>query len=132
MRRLLGNIALACIVFIVMLLLAEGAWRLIMSNGDMQRQYDPRVGLVNPPHAEWTVRAPEFVTRMRTNALGFRGPELTPRVDPEEVRILFLGDSFVEEKPVAEEDRFVEQAAKLLLAFAIKIGRQWPRPRETA
>ncbi|MEK7591332.1 MAG: hypothetical protein AAB489_03950 [Patescibacteria group bacterium] len=114
MRRILGNIVLALVVFALMFLLAEGTWRLTISSGDMQRQYDPLVGLVNPPHAEWMVRAPEFVTRMRTNALGFRGPELSPRGNPEELRILFLGDSFVEEKPVAEEDRFVERTAELL------------------
>lgn len=114
MRRILGNIALMVGVFVIMFLLMEGAWRLTMSSGDMQRQYDPRVGLVNPPHAEWTVRTPEFVTRMHTNALGFRGPELAPRVDPQELRVLFLGDSFVEEKPVADEERFVEQTATLL------------------
>ena len=57
MRRILGNIVLALVVFALMFLLAEGTWRLTISSGDMQRQYDPLVGLVNPPMLSgWSAR----------------------------------------------------------------------------
>lgn len=114
MRRILGNIALALMVFVLMLLLAEGAWRLFISRGDLSRQYDPTLGLVNAPNASWTIRTPEYVTTIETNSRGFRGPELPVERVPGEFRVLFLGDSFVEAKQVPLEERFVEQTSAFL------------------
>lgn len=115
MRRILGNIALALGIFILMLFLAEGAWRLFIAKGDLGREFDPVLGRINPRNAEWTIRTPEFKTVMRTNADGFRGPTLDAGQRlPGEIRILFIGDSFVEAKQVPEEGRFPERTETLL------------------
>ena len=114
MRRILGNIALALIVFIIMLFLAEGAWRLLISRGDLARHFDPEIGRVNPPNTTWTIRTPEYVTTMRTNSRGFRGAEFSNAPKNDGMRILFLGDSFVEAKQIPLETRFAERTAALL------------------
>lgn len=121
MRRIFGNMVLALIVFVAMLLLAEGAWRLFIAKGNLGREYDPLFGRINPRNAAWTIRTPEFTTAMRTNADGFRGPPLeTGQRQPGEIRILYIGDSFVEAKQVPEEGRFAERTEKLLEE---KLGR---------
>lgn len=121
MRRFLSNIVLALTVFLLMLLLAEGVWRLFVSSGDRARHFDPEIGRVNPPSTMWTIRTTEYVTRMETNSRGFRGPELPTERVPGEFRVLFLGDSFVEAKQVPLEERFVEQTERLL-------EERWQRP----
>lgn len=121
MRRIFGNIVLALIVFVAMFLLAEGAWRLFVAKGNLGREYDPIFGRLNPRNAAWTIRTPEFTTAMRTNADGFRGPPLeVGQRQPGEIRILYIGDSFVEAKQVPEEERFAERTEKLLEK---KLGR---------
>ena len=120
-RRVFLNGLLFLAVLLLMLLLAEGAWRLLFSRGDVHRVYDPELGRVNPPHAEWVMRTPEYVTHIRTNSRGFRGPEFPEERTEDEVRILFIGDSFVEAKQVEEEDRFVEQVGNAL-------ADRWHRP----
>lgn len=121
MRRIIVNGAIALGTLLVMLVLAEGAWRLFIAKGDIGREYDPELGRINPRNAEWTIHTTEFRTTMRTNADGFRGPPLNawPRQSGE-IRILFIGDSFVEAKQVPEEIRFAERAGKLLEE---KLGR---------
>ena len=114
MRRLLGNIALALVVFLLMLVLAEGAWRLLISKGDRARHFDPVIGRVNPPNTSWTIRTPEYKTSMSTNSRGFRGPEMPGDRRSNEMRILFLGDSFVEAKQVPVQERFVEETGRIL------------------
>ena len=59
----------------------------------------------------------EYTTPLRTNSFGFRGPEFPIERQPGELRILFLGDSFVEAKQVKEEERFPEQTGVLLSAI---------------
>ncbi|HLD71057.1 MAG TPA: hypothetical protein VI873_00385, partial [Candidatus Peribacteraceae bacterium] len=114
MKRILGNIALSLVVLTVMLLLAEGAWRLFVSRGDLGRHFDAMLGYVNQPSRTWTIRTTEYVTTMQTNSRGFRGAEFTAAPKADELRILFLGDSFVEAKQVPLEDRFAERTAKIL------------------
>ncbi|MBI1934101.1 SGNH/GDSL hydrolase family protein [Candidatus Peregrinibacteria bacterium] len=115
MRRLLSNMTLALTVFMMMLLLAEGSWRLFIAKGDLGREFDPVLGRINPRHAAWTIRTTEFRTAMRTNADGFRGPSLEAgQRQPGEIRILFIGDSFLEAKQVPEEGRFAERTEVLL------------------
>ena len=65
---------------------------------------------------------------IRTNALGLRGPELSPR-DPEAVRVLVLGDSVVFGQGVPEHETFparlaVELEARGARAEAINAGVQ--------
>jgi lysophospholipase L1-like esterase len=57
---------------------------------------DAVYGVRLAPHAATRTRSREGrVTRVRTNALGFRGPEWTPATAPVKGRVLLLGDSQV-------------------------------------
>lgn len=114
LRHFLGNVLLLLFTLFFALLLSEVLWRTFVSKGDRMREYDPLLGRINPRSAVWTIRAPEYMTEMRTNSRGFRGPELPSEPPSGELRLLFLGDSFVEGKQVPLEERFAEHAGRLL------------------
>ncbi|PIQ76370.1 hypothetical protein COU78_05705 [Candidatus Peregrinibacteria bacterium CG10_big_fil_rev_8_21_14_0_10_49_24] len=115
LRRLSANVLLTVLSVAGTLAVAEITWSIISESGDKGRVFSDTLRFVNPPNAEWTIRKEEYTTSIRTNSLGFRGPEMPAEPKAEdELRILFLGDSFVEAKQVQEQDRFVEQSAALL------------------
>lgn len=120
LRPPLANLLLCVIAVLLVLLAAEALWRFAAGNGDRDRVFDTRMRFVNPPNTEWTIHTEEYTTRIGTNSLGFRGPEMPDSPKGGELRILFLGDSFVEAKQVALEDRFAEQAERVLAA---RLGR---------
>lgn len=114
-RRLSANILLAAVSVLGTFLVIEIAWSQLTESGDKGRKFSETLRFVNPANANWTIRKKEYTTSMRTNSLGFRGPEMPAEPkQPNELRILFLGDSFVEAKQVEEQERFVEQTAKKL------------------
>lgn len=113
-KRILGNLLLSAAVTAVTLLGAEFAWRQIVGNGDVSREFNEKLRFVNPPNAEWVVHTRDYRTHIRTNSLGFRGPEMPAEPKGKELRVLFLGDSFVEAKQVEEGERFVERTEALL------------------
>ena len=119
-KRFLGNLLLSIAVTAIALLGAELAWRQIFENGDVSREFNEKLRFVNPPNAEWIIRTKDYKTQIRTNSLGFRGPEMPTEQKGDELRILFLGDSFVEAKQVKEEKRFAERTGALLAA---KLGK---------
>ena len=119
-KRILGNLLLSIAVTAIALLGAEFAWRQIFENGDVSREFNEKLRFVNPPNAEWVIRTKDYRTHIRTNSLGFRGPEMPAEQKGEELRVLFLGDSFVEAKQVEEEERFAERTGALLAA---KLGK---------
>lgn len=121
----LANLLLAGITFIIMLGAAEGFWRAFIDKGDVPRRFDPLIRATNPPNAEWHLRTSEYQTTIRTNSLGFRTAEFPTERDPKELRILFLGDSFVEAKQVPEQERFAEQVGRSL-------EKTWRRPVRVA
>jgi len=57
----------------------------------------------------------EFSIEMRYNRHGFRNDEFPENKNDQEVRFLFLGDSFVEGWGVAKKDRFSERLIKKLI-----------------
>jgi hypothetical protein len=116
LKNLLINGLIFCIVLTLSLSIAEGAWRMFLTDGDIKRMYHPELQRINPPNTEWTVHTKEFVTTMRTNSDGFRGEELQTPGQEDALRILIIGDSFVEAKQVPEEDRFVERIEEQLKA----------------
>ena len=61
----------------------------------------------------WT-RAPEYTTYFRTNQQGLRGPEISPRKPADVLRVLVVGDSFVEAAQVAEEQTFTQRLERSL------------------
>jgi hypothetical protein len=56
------------------------------------------------PSFTYTYSRRGFSNRVRFNALGLRGPEVPAAKQPGRPRLLFLGDSFVEGKQVAEDE----------------------------
>ncbi|PIR49732.1 hypothetical protein COU79_03320 [Candidatus Peregrinibacteria bacterium CG10_big_fil_rev_8_21_14_0_10_54_7] len=113
-KRFLGNLLLSIAVTAIALLGTEFAWRQIFENGDVSREFNEKLRFVNPPNAEWVIRTKDYRTHIRTNSLGFRGPEMPAGQKGDELRVLFLGDSFVEAKQVKEEERFAERTGALL------------------
>jgi len=56
------------------------------------------------PSFGFTYSRQEFSSRIRYNSDGMRGPEIAPSKRPGVPRVLFLGDSFVEGKQVADDE----------------------------
>jgi hypothetical protein len=118
-RSLIGNLFLLVVVLTATLFTAEIVWKIAVASGDIGRQFDETLRFVNPPNTEWTIKQKEYETHIRTNSLGFRGPEMPPvPKSDDELRVLFLGDSFVVAKQVEEEERFVEKT-EVALAEAL-------------
>lgn len=132
MKKLISGLLLSSTATLVSLLLAEGVWRMVIDSGDQKRIYHTELERTNIPSSSWTIRRTEYATEMRTNSDGFRGPEMPRDDNKDELRILFLGDSFVEAKQVEEEERFVEQIEQHLskqdpvVARAIAVGGSAP------
>jgi hypothetical protein len=72
-------------------------------------QGDSVVGHFHIPGSTAWIREPEFTTFLRFNGEGLRGAEMRVPKPSDRVRILLLGDSFVEAKQVAEEASVTEQ-----------------------
>lgn len=71
-------------------------------------EYESTLGYRNRPNAHTTQLVDGIRTVIRTNSQGFRmDREIEPRSDPNEVRILFLGDSFSFGTGVNVEDGIV-------------------------
>ena len=58
------------------------------------------------PNTVSTVRGPDFVYRLRSNNLGFRGRDVAPEKSPESFRIITLGDSFTMGEGVEDGETF--------------------------
>ena len=74
-------------------------------------QADPELGWVHTPSTESVYIGPrpwpiEFESNVRINSIGLRGPEV-PSSEPDELRILFMGDSMVAAFEVDYEESFV-------------------------
>ena len=74
----------------------------------------PVFGHFHIPGATAWVREPEFTTYLRFNQHGLRGAEVRVPKPPERYRVLFVGDSFIEAKQVAEQDSVAEQLNALV------------------
>jgi lysophospholipase L1-like esterase len=84
---------------------------------------DPLGIRLHIPNATVRYRAREFDQLIHINALGLRGSDLDERKPPGTVRILVLGDSFVEGAQVALEETFV---ARIERALASRFAeRRW-------
>jgi len=68
------------------------------------------------PHATAEVKCRDQKCRIevRTNSLGFRGPEIAVPKPPDSYRIVVLGDETIFAPEIAEENHFVEQLSQLL------------------
>jgi lysophospholipase L1-like esterase len=67
-------------------------------------QFDPQLGHRHRPGARASVEKGEYRTRVEINALGLRDPERRLEAEPGVLRVLVLGDSFVEGLGVAQDE----------------------------
>ena len=117
-RRRLGAFALLLASLGLTFALAEGALRAagytalhaVYSRPELFWRHDELLGWSLEPNAKGRFTGPrpfpiEFETTIETNSLGLRGPELAPRA-PGELRVLFLGDSFVAGFEVEQAETF--------------------------
>ena len=118
-RARLTGLFIAVVTLISSLLLAEGIFRGLGPRGP-EFVLDATLGFYDPdlyvqdetlitrlaPRAEVWIRNIEYETRVRTNALGLRGPAMDERVD-KEVRVLAIGDSFTLGVQVEEQESFL-------------------------
>jgi hypothetical protein len=70
---------------------------------------DPEYGHFNARGVDVWSRTSEFVTRVRTNRHGLRGPEIASEKPPHVARVLALGDSFIYARQVPEAETAVAQ-----------------------
>ena len=72
---------------------------------------DSDIGYKHAPNIDWVVKKPKH--RIKTNSLGFRGIELTPKKHGE-FRIMVTGDSFTEGWGEEDSDVFTSKLQILL------------------
>jgi hypothetical protein len=121
-RQLLLNLGLAAGSVFVCLLALEAFARVALSGGggkerDEASQYmehDPHRGWRHRPGARATYRRREYTTEVAINARGLRGADRGYAAPPGTLRVLALGDSFVEGYTVPE-DQTVTQALEASL-----------------
>jgi len=77
---------------------------------------DPNGLEIHVPHLDATYRRSEFAARVRINGLGLRGPEIEEPKPAGRIRVLALGDSFVEGMQVGEADLMTTRAERALAA----------------
>ncbi len=75
---------------------------------------DPVLGWRKKPNAMATYRRREYAVEVRTNALGMRDPERARTPPPGTLRLLALGDSFVEGYSVALESTVTQALERRL------------------
>jgi len=128
----LATFALLLAAFAVAIGLAEivlrvagySALHAMYSRPELFWRHDELLGWSLEPNAKGRFTGPrpypvEFETTIETNSIGLRGPELGPRAQGE-VRVLFLGDSFVAGFEVEQPETFT---ALLERQLARRLGR---------
>lgn len=104
-HRRLAGLALALGTTFVMLLALEGVarvarqvqgWGLDEGGAAFYTEYDPLLGWRKRPGSSVAYRRPEYRTEVAINRQGLRDPERAYASPPGVVRVLALGDSFVE------------------------------------
>jgi hypothetical protein len=81
-------------VIVLIFLVLEGGLRLFTEYPSGRFRYTPRAGnALYRPSAEFVIDIMPIPYRVRTNALGFRGPEIMRQKPPDTIRIIALGDS---------------------------------------
>jgi hypothetical protein len=109
-RQLFFNFGLAAGSLLVCLLALEAFARAVLSGGGKERdeasqymEHDPRRGWRHRPGARATYRRREYTTEIAINSHGLRGADRDPAAPPGTLRVLALGDSFVEGYTVPED-----------------------------
>lgn len=79
-------------------------------------EHDPQRGWRNVPNADGFFATDEYEVHLQYNSKGIRGPERAYEKPEGTVRVVVLGDSFIEGYSVHREDRVAEQLEKILAA----------------
>lgn len=74
-----------------------------------------------PPLAEYRYRTSEFSVVARTNAMGFRDREFTPRAERGTTRVLAIGDSFTYGWGVENDEVWPKVLERRLLASGVRV-----------
>ena len=130
MPPVLKNVLLFAVVACLCLLLMEPLTRLFLDTGKLyevemwkyatrvkERDYRPDIGHRHRPNAHATLMGED----VRTNAYGFRGPEISDKPAPGVARIAFVGDSITMGWGVAEQDVYSSQVIDILKAQGRKV-----------
>jgi hypothetical protein len=105
------NVLLAVLVSLLLgLLVLEGGLRLIGKGPpETLGQFDAKLGWVKTPNAKVHRHTSEFDVHFEINALGLRDDPMTSPAKPAgKLRVLMLGDSFVQGYTVERQDLFVD------------------------
>ncbi len=113
-RPLLQNAALALAAIAVAAVVAEVTLRLFRPQPLEAAYVFPDGTLRHRPSFSYTYTRSGFSNVVTYNSLGFRGPEVARPKQAGLPRILFMGDSFVEGKQVADEEVVTAVLARLL------------------
>jgi lysophospholipase L1-like esterase len=126
----LKNALLFIVVAFVSLLALEPLTRLFLDSGKLYelemwkyatevkvRDVRPDIGHRHRPNAHAILMGED----VRTNAFGFRGPEIAEKAAPGVARIAFVGDSIALGWGVAEQDTFSSQVVAMLKAQGRKV-----------
>ena len=103
------NVLLPIASLSLSLLVVEVAlrWRYPIRQSTLQTIFDSRVGLILKPGSEMqNTNYSDYSLRQRANSLGFLDREPPGAKEPGTIRILALGDSFVEAQQVPIADKF--------------------------
>ncbi len=111
MRSLLTHLCLSLLGLIMGLATVECALRLLKeppSNDEHPKLFiqDATLGWKKRPSMTVEVRSPEYEHLETTNSLGLLGPEIDLTKDPDQTRILILGDSYAEGYSVPASEHF--------------------------
>jgi hypothetical protein len=108
-RRMLGNLVLAGITTLVLLLLLELGLRLFRPQPLSAVARSARLGWLHKPNASLVYERREFHTAIRFSSVGLRDREYTLGKQPSTWRVAMLGDSFVEAMQVPTDSMISRQ-----------------------
>jgi lysophospholipase L1-like esterase len=111
-KRVVQNIGLVVATCVVLLLTLEGIARkflVVPQVGPVFTTYVADLGLWNKSNLRCVRVAPEYRTRVSTNSIGLRGPEVAPTKAQGTKRLLCLGDSFTFGKGVDDSTTYTAQ-----------------------
>ena len=110
LKRLSVNLAVLVVSLTLVAVVAEISLRLFaesefeLHHQQIFVQHDSLLGWSKIPNKQATHSTTEYVVTERFNSRGIRGPEYSYDKDPDEYRVVILGDSFVEGYSVSFEE----------------------------
>lgn len=125
----LGKVLLPAASLAFVFGLLEIAARLVARGGggkeagetDLYHRYDPLLGWAKKPGARITYRRREYTVEVAINSKGLRDPERNYQAPPGTLRILALGDSFLEGYTVPLSETVTQNLERSLRGAGMKV-----------